>query len=182
MAGRPIAKARRERVLNWIKDRSAPRETQLDWVEAQVASGRTMRVLTSAISHDLGEQIGQGVIERALVLKYGEAPVAERLAAARKVASHVLAEQALELVDNVEPDRDAIAKVKEQVAQRNWTAARWNREQYGDKSAPEVNVNVNNLTLGQDHLAALRRRTVTARVVEEPAQLAPPEDEPEPSE
>src|SRR5438034_4953117 len=79
---------------------------------------------------------------------------------AKREAAHVLAEQARMLADGVPEQRDAIAKVREQIGVRRWLSASWNREDYGEAG---LELNVNNVTnIAQLHVDALRHRSVEA--------------------
>lgn len=73
---------------------------------------------------------------------------------ARAVAAHALAEQGMDILDDSDEDRDAIAKNKARSDYRKWLASVWNRPQYGQE-AQQVQVNVN---LPMLHIEAMRKR------------------------
>lgn len=98
----------------------------------------------------------------------------ERFRRARETASHKLVEDALTIADaglSVEaaactPGADNqnipdAARDKLRVATRHWTAARWNRADYGESKAPLVEIN-----LGTLHIDALRRAQRPAPAIE----------------
>jgi terminase small subunit-like protein len=127
-----------------------------DTVFERIASGETQ----TAIAKSFG--VSQGFFSRVIHLDLARAQAFRD--AKRQAATHY-AEQAMALADGVEPDRDQVAKVREQVSVRKWLAASWDRPQYGE-AQPDINVNV--LNLGQLHLEALRHRSV-----DESPQLPP---------
>lgn len=87
---------------------------------------------------------------------------------AKKQAATHYAEQAVQIVDDVREDRDAIAKAREMSHVRRWLAGAWDRELYGEAQS-DINVNV--LNMADAHLDALRHR-----VVETPRPLGLPAD------
>lgn len=101
--------------------------------------------------------------------------------AARKEAARALVDQAQDIVDDATVDRDALMKAKMQAEHRRWTAARYDREQFGETPNQQVAETVGNLLLD-----ALRRRSVpsstpvTAEIIPDEAkdterkQLVPP--------
>jgi hypothetical protein len=88
----------------------------------------------------------------------------QRYQLARTASGHSLVDRAADKLEVATPD--TIAVVREQVKHDVWRAARYNREEYGDKPM-EVNI-----SLGGQHLDALRLRVVAP---EQPA-LPPPAD------
>ena len=71
---------------------------------------------------------------------------------ARARASHLLADAALEIADDLDRgDHAATQRDRLRVETRKWLAGKWNQDAYGDKQAPLVNVD-----LGSLHLDALR--------------------------
>ena len=70
--------------------------------------------------------------------------------AARRIAAERLADEALELADNVEPDTASIAKVCEQISVRKWRAGAFDPDVWAtNKSQVAVQLNV-----GAQHLDA----------------------------
>jgi hypothetical protein len=89
------------------------------------------------------------------------------LAQARKDSAPILVEQAMELIDGADEDRDAIAKAKAQADMRQWMASKYDRATFGNDAA-QVNLQFN---MGQLHLDALRSR---AAIVASTAPTLPP--------
>ncbi len=134
-----------------------------DAVFERVASGESQ----TSIAKSFG--VSQGFFSRVMNLD----PARTRaFREAKRQAATYYAERAMDLADNVEPKRDAIAKVREQIGVLKWLATAGDREQYGD-AMPGVNISLN---VGELHLAALRHRIVEGT---RPGLLAPkPEDDP----
>lgn len=63
--------------------------------------------------------------------------------AALKVLTDAMVFESLRVADDVAEDRDAIAKAKLRIETKLRTAARWDRERYGEQSVPGVVVNLN---------------------------------------
>jgi hypothetical protein len=80
----------------------------------------------------------------------------EMLAQARAEAAHALAEESVELADDVSEDKQAIAKAKLQSDNRQWLASKWNRKAYGQ----DAQIAVNTYNLGALHIDALRQRRI----------------------
>lgn len=72
-------------------------------------------------------------------------------ARARASAAHVLAEEVIQIADNVAEDSAAVSKGKLRADSRKWLASVWNREGYGEQHGPLVNID-----LGSLHLNSLR--------------------------
>jgi hypothetical protein len=79
----------------------------------------------------------------------------ELLARARTRGGRSLAEQTLEIADNASPQEAQVAKLR--VDTRRWLASKQAPDEYGDKQAPLVNID-----LGSMALDALRKRTVVS--------------------
>ena len=69
--------------------------------------------------------------------------------AARKIAAHRMAEDALDIADDAKPITSAEAgMLKEQIGMRKWLAELWNRDEYGSgKQVVDVNLNFGDLQL-----------------------------------
>jgi hypothetical protein len=66
----------------------------------------------------------------------------ERYEGILRARSHHMVEQTVEIADEVEPDRDHVAKAKLQVEVRQAAASYWDRERYGQRIQVEKSVNV----------------------------------------
>ena len=84
---------------------------------------------------------------------------------ARKIGGTALMEDAADLCDNVEPERDKIMKARLQFESRKVLAGAFDPETFGEKGG-DVTVTVNSASL---HIDALRRRVVEA--TRPPAEL-----------
>ena len=153
MAGRPLRRLLIAELERRALDRGhdGPLEVVYEWV----AGGRTLREL----SHDVSKKVGQFISPGVISLYTNSTPEGKQMMReARAIAAALLAEEALEIMDDADEDKNAIAKAKGQVELRTWLASRWNRKEYGNDQA-QVNVNLN---VGQLHLDALRQRAVPA--------------------
>lgn len=127
--------------------------TPEDIVLGQVAAGLTLR----AIAKDISAAAGLYISPETLTLWINRTPeLKTKLAAARKAGAPSMVEHAAELLEEVDTDRDAIAKAKAIAEQRNWMASKYDRQTFGNDAA-QVNVQ---LSLGDMHLDALRQRVV----------------------
>ena len=79
----------------------------------------------------------------------------ELLARARTRGGRSLAEQTLEIADNASPQEAQVAKLR--VDTRRWLASKQAPDEYGDKQAPLVNID-----LGSMALDALRKRSIVS--------------------
>ena len=116
----------------------------IDWFIERIAGGGTVRALSKELEfseHVIYKWLHQDP-ERSAMVK-----------AARKIAAERLADEALELADNVEADTVAIAKVREQISVRKWRAAAFDPAVWATNK-PQMAVQVN---VGSQHLDALRK-------------------------
>jgi hypothetical protein len=133
-----------------------------DAIWERVASGETQILIASGLN------VTPGMFARVLHLD----PARTRaFREAKKQWATALIEQTGELVKNVQENRDAIGKVREQASHNRWEASKWDREMFGEDKG-DVNVNVVNL--GQMHLDALRHRIAER---ERPGLLSPKPEE-----
>jgi hypothetical protein len=154
MAGRPMRRA----LIAELERRAAAAglEGPLDVIHDWVTSGQTLKELSLNISKTTGKIVSAGTLSTYI----NSTPEGRQMiTAARALAAAALAEEALELLDNVDEDKNAIAKAKEQANMRTWLASRWNRKEYGS----DAGVNVNIVNMGQLHLDALRHRATVVR-------------------
>ena len=135
--------------------------TVVEYVADVVASGGTITQLARRLSEAIGEP--EGYITRNMLSKHVNALPGgkEAMSGARTDGAHGLAESGVDLVDAAADggDREAIAGAKSAADFRLRLAGFWNRD-YAPQQGNQVNVQV---SLGQQHLDALRRRQVTAR-------------------
>ncbi len=139
---------------------STPEEpmTALDVVHDFVAAGQTLRDLAGDIGTRLKRNdISAGVLGAWIHKQEGGSAMLEQ---ARKLAAHGMADEALEIVDQVDEDKSAIAKAKLRAEQRMKMAAAYNRRDFGS-DGPSVAVTFD---MGQLHIDAMRQRMVTAVV------------------
>lgn len=147
-------KALRRRLLAQIADRGGP-----DYVRDYIASGKTIL--------DLANELGcsRTYLSRHL---HEQPEYSAVIVEARKDAADVLAEQALQIADQLATEtdpvtRERIAVAKERIDIRKWLATVNNPERYRqDRAGPQVQINI-----GELHLDALKkfRAGDTARVV-----------------
>lgn len=168
IAGSPV----KRQIISWLAAKAkalgeevTPESIVLD----RLAEGETLKSIAEDIGAELGIVFVPAVLQRWLcATPAGKAAYLE----ARKAASHVWADEAKQIADDVDEDRDAIAKARLQIDQRNLLASKYNRETFGNDAA-QVNVQIN---MGQLHLDALRRRAV-AVPVQQPLPPAGPDYE-----
>lgn len=149
MAGRALKK----RLLAEIEDRGGP-----EYVREYIATGGTIL--------DLANELGcsRTYLSRHLNAHDAYAPV---IAEARREQADALAEEALQIADNLadvdEVTREQIAVAKERIDVRKWLATVNNPDRYQqNKGGPTVTININQL-----HLDALKKRNAGdgARVI-----------------
>lgn len=145
-----------EQVAKELTERAADTlgegKTLLDYVADWLSSGRTIVQLAEEIGHS------RDTVRRVLYASDEKEAVDERLRAARAAGAALLVEEAMQIVDGAEQNRDAIAKVNAQLSIRTWAASRHNRKQYGDQKSADVTINI-----GQLHLDSLRRANAQMR-------------------
>lgn len=101
-----------------------------------------------------------------------------KIASARLAAAHVLAEQSVEVLDDLagtEVTREEVALANARADKRQWLASKWNRGQYGADAA--VQIHNTNFSLPEQHLAALVARKQVKAKVETQALPAGPDYE-----
>ena len=131
----------------------------------RVANGEPMRAIAETFGYSRG-----------MIYSWIKAGGPEREAAfraAREAASHVLVEDAGEILDNAKPITSADATMaKARSEHKKWLASVYNRKDYGDETG-KIDVNLN---VGALHLEALRsagRRELPGRDL---SALLPAED------
>lgn len=90
-------------------------------------------------------------------IKNGGADRREGYQLARRESADALAEQGLEILDDLADERDPtnaeVSVARERSGYRKWLAGKYNRELYGEAPAASLNVSLN---VGDLHLDALR--------------------------
>lgn len=161
MAGQP----RKRAMIAELERRAADFDgaTVLEYACDRISSGLSI----SELAEDICDTIGQGddYVTRHMLSKYlnGLEGGPEALAAARAEGAHGLAESGIKIVDTAaDGTKEQIAGAKSQADFRLRMASHWNRTEYAPQGNANVSVQVNNF--GQQHLDALRRRSVQGRV------------------
>lgn len=140
MASRPLESF----VLKAIEEQGGWEACVFERIEA----GETQ----TSIAHSFG--ISHGWLSR---LIHKDPARAQGYQSARKRRAALYAEQAKDLADGVSENKDAIAKVREQIGVRRWLAAVDDRDTYGEQPTVQVQVNVADI-----HLDSLRHRMIEA--------------------
>lgn len=154
MAGRPKEK----RLRYWLethvqRELDDHRATILDWACERIEAGATIQSLASELNEQYPDGVTRMLLHRVL---YKQEGADERIALARRRGAPSLVEEAQEILDKAEPDRDELAKAKLTADVRLWQAERLDRATYGKE--PMVQINQNTLTISDLHLDALTAR------------------------
>jgi hypothetical protein len=155
-------------VLDRLTTRAAAEEldTALDYVTQHLANGGIVLDIAKSLSGELKFPVSSATINRALGMESGDDnAVQSALSSARKLGATASVEEARQIADDVELDKDHIAKAKLRSEIRTWTAERFNREQFGATKAQPVAINIGTL-----HIDALRLVNTDADTV---PRLAP---------
>src|SRR5574340_738310 len=108
-------------------------------------------------------------------LQEEDSALAARFAHARRAGAAAMASECLDIADDLveHETADPVRVANARIAQRQWLAARRNREEFGDSAKVAVQINVADM-----HLTALRAGTALASpVVEGEARELPPASE-----
>lgn len=151
MAGHERRRAVRRILLTEAQRELGNDATALDYVCYRIENGGTLREMASEVTAVLGYIVRSSLVRAAAVEGHEAGAATERLKASRARGASELVEEAKEIIDNVAPDRDAIAKAKAQSEVRTFIASRWDRENWGE--APRQ---VTNVSIGSLHIEALR--------------------------
>src|SRR5829696_6862288 len=141
MAGRPKEGRLKAKLAEIAKREMGPGATGLDWAVQKVADGVTIGKIGESVSRSFFSWHSNNVTTDAK----------ERIKAARKEATHVWAEQALEIAARPANTTADVQQSRLQIDTRRWLAAVFNREEFSEKQQHEVT-----LDIGALHLAALR--------------------------
>lgn len=156
MASRP----KQQRLLTALRQRAHeelenPDATPLDVVVHFVAGGGLIADLARSMAASMGESISRNFLSGVV---HGLAPDAsEQIAAARRRAAALLAEDTLEIADEPHETREEIDQAKLRIGTRQWLAEKFNRDEFGSHSRSSVQITFTGL-----HLAALRQRSITS--------------------
>ena len=156
MAGRPLLRALKLTLAEAASAAGFP--TAEEYFFARVANGERITAICKdlKVSRDLLYDWIRNDDRRQVALRE-----------ARKVSADALADQALDIVDNANPETIGVAR--EQARYRQWLAQSFHRELYAPNApgSPGLTINVGTL-----HLEALRAiQTPAVPAVIEPAQL-----------
>lgn len=168
MAGQPVKRALVAQLERMAQEASEEREepiTALDVVYEYIASREgKIADLGMRCAKLAGIAVSERNVGAVLTMWiHGQDGGREMMERARADAAHVLAEEAIDLADDADLDKQSISKAKMQAEQRQWLASRWNRKAYGQDASANVQVNLN---LGELHRQALeisKREQIEAR-------------------
>jgi len=162
MAGRPKERRLKAKLAEIAKRELGPNATSVDWVAQKVADGVTIGKLAEYLADGMKEPVSRSFLSWHINNATPDAK--ERIRTARKEATHVWAEQALDIAERPATTTAEVQQARLQVDTRRWLAAIFNREEFSDKQQHEVA-----LDLGALHIAAMRERTMRAQMP--PAQV-----------
>jgi hypothetical protein len=151
MAGRPKEGRLKAKLAEIAKREMGPGATGLDWTVQQVADGVTIGKIAELLAEEMEESVSRSFFSWHINNVTTDAK--ERIKAARKEATHVWAEQALNIAERPATTTADVQQARLQIETRRWLAGIFNREEFSEKQQHEVT-----LDLGQLHLAALRAR------------------------
>lgn len=146
-----------------------PDKTHLDYVCERIECGTTTKQLCAELTPTLGHELTYARLIAYLAQTFGEGATDERIDSARARASHLFAEEGLEIVDAAPTDSSAgVSKAMARAKQRQWMAERYNPARFGSQKGVSVSISVGHL-----HLAALqavpnRVTTGVARLLDNP--------------
>lgn len=131
-----------------------PQPSTLDYVCHWMECGKTAKALAADLSNALPFECDYAMLMRYLRNTFGEQAAEQAIDASRTRASHSLAEDALDLIDNADRDSSsAVSKAAAQARSRQWMAEKYNPSRFGQKVQQSVSISVSAL-----HLEALRAR------------------------
>ncbi len=157
MAGRPKERRLTAKLTEIAKRELGPQATSVDWVVQKVADGVTIGQLADYIAAEMKEPISRSFFSWHINSATPDAK--DRIRVARKEATHVWAEQALDIAERPATTTAEVQQARLQIETRRWLAAIFNREEFSDKQQHEVT-----LDLGALHVAAMRARTMRAQL------------------
>jgi hypothetical protein len=129
--------------------------TAIDYVCERTAGGDTLIEICRDVGKTIGHNLQGGTLSSWINTDQERRA---KIQAARAIGAISLAEQGMEMIDDADESREAIAKAKASAEYRQWLASKWNRPMFGaDVAQVQVNVSTGSLLLD-----ALRQRQVTA--------------------
>jgi hypothetical protein len=132
-------------------------------VSYRIENGTTLTDIAAEVTAVMGEIVRPTLVREAAIYDHDPGRARERIKASQAQGANAFVEEAKHIIDNVAPDREAIAKAKEQANIRTFIASRWNRKEWGEQKGPDVSVSIGSL-----HIDALRsRRAARATAVAE---------------
>ena len=135
---------------------------------SRLAKGRTL----SAICRDDADMPDMITVFR---WRENDPDFFQRLLGIRKLQSHVLVDQTLEIANDAVADKDMIARDRLRIGTRQWIAEKFNREDYGERPAQNVQIN-GPVTVTSDERAKildeLRANSIDGTIVESRPQLS----------
>lgn len=154
MAGTEIKRARRERFEAIAADKA-----RIDELIDRVATGDSIRALAAELD-----------VRYVLLWSLLSETHGEQLKRARKAAASALVDKNVENADRVDDGKlnPKAASVSARI--REWTAAKWNRDEYGDRSAVDMRV-TGTVDLNVQAIRALTGQTYDGELDAEDAQL-----------
>ncbi|HSE65965.1 MAG TPA: hypothetical protein VLB12_03195 [Gemmatimonadales bacterium] len=156
MPGRPKERRLKTKLAEIAKREIGPHATPVDWVVQQVADGVTMGKIAEYLAREMNESVSRSFFSWHINNATPDAK--ERIKAARKDATHVWAEQALEIAERPAPTTAEVQQARLQIETRRWLTAIFNREEFSERHQHEVA-----LDIGALHLAALRSRSLSSQ-------------------
>lgn len=136
--------------------------SHLDYVCAWYESGKTGKALALDLATKLKLDVTYESLMRYLRNAFGDAATEQALSSARVRASHCMAEEAIEIVDDAdETTKAGVSKALARARSRQWMAERYNPSTFGQSKGVNVAISLPGLYL--DALKA-RPNTVTGGV------------------
>lgn len=128
--------------------------SHLDYICAKIESGTSLTRQATALGESLGFDVSYERIMAYLREDHGKEAVASALREARSRASHCKAEEAQDIVDEPATDSVGVQRARNRAHSRQWLAARYNPQEFGQEKSVNVAVSITSL-----HLAALQSVT-----------------------
>lgn len=185
MAGRARTKALTELLatrsrLAFDVPEDQPAPSALTYVVSRIESGQTAKALCADLTNSLPFECDYGMLMRFLRAEHGgtndeaESAIDSALRSARARASHCLAEESIEIVDEPAETMMDVSRAASRSRARQWAAQAWNKEDYGQQKGVSVTV-----TVGSLHLAALQAPPARATAIVTGSQQQLTDGEPE---
>ena len=120
MAGRPKEGRLKAKLAEIAKREMGPGATGLDWTVQQVADGVTIGKIAELLAEEMGESVSRSFFSWHINNVTTDAK--ERIKAARKEATHVWAEQALDIAERPATTTADVQQARLQIETRRWLA------------------------------------------------------------